>query len=171
MTWWSWEAASQRHVHSTTASSTIYLHDLASRRTLVNQVFLGGACDPTTWRQDIAIPILELLFVFDPQTRAIANLNEAVEFMLAGQQKVVLVASYVEPGQVIAGQKLTPEEAMDINIARSELFEIAKAHMVSGCSTTGRSRSHSCGDPSMGRHRIRSLPRAWIRRSAPSSDP
>jgi len=137
----------------------------------VNQVFLGGACDPTTWRQDIAIPILELLFVFDPQTRAIANLNEAVEFMLAGQQKVVLVASYVEPGQVIAGQKLTPEEAMDINIARSELFEIAKAHMVSGCSTTGRSRSHSCGDPSMGRHRIRSLPRAWIRRSAPSSDP
>lgn len=36
-----------------------YLNDLASRRTLVNRVFLGGACDPTTWRQDIAIPILE----------------------------------------------------------------------------------------------------------------
>jgi hypothetical protein len=71
-----------------------------------------------------------LLFVFDPQTRAIATLNEAVEFMLAGQQKVVLVAEYVEPGQVIAGQALTVKEAMDINIARGELFGVAKAHGV-----------------------------------------
>ena len=36
-----------------------YLHDLCSRRTLKNQVFLGGACGATTWRQDIAIPMLE----------------------------------------------------------------------------------------------------------------
>ena len=46
-----------------------YLHDLADRRQLVNQVFLGGACNPTTWRADEAIPMLEDQGVayYDPQ--------------------------------------------------------------------------------------------------------
>jgi len=46
-----------------------YLHDLCERRGLVNQVFLGGACNPTTWRQDTAIPMLEEAGVayFNPQ--------------------------------------------------------------------------------------------------------
>ena len=147
-----------------------YLHDLAARSVLKNQVFMGGACNPTTWRKDTAIPMLEavgvgfynpqiddwneqdaaykaqgvaggimeveakekttsyiVLFVFDPQTRAIATINEAVEFMMAGKQKVVLVAAYVEPGTVIEGQALTFKEAMDINIARAELFGVAKS--------------------------------------------
>jgi len=150
-----------------------YLHDLASRRTLVNQVFLGGACDPTTWRQDFAIPMLKkaqvayynpqvadwdeqdakykaegitggimeveaqakttsyvILFVFDSQTRGIATINEAVEFMMAGQQEVVLVADYIKAGQSVGGQALTWDEAMDINIARGELFGVAKARGV-----------------------------------------
>lgn len=71
-----------------------------------------------------------LLFVFDSRTRAIATLNEVVEFMFAGQQKLVLVAGYVEPGQAIAGQALTVEEAMDINLARAKLFGIAKSYGV-----------------------------------------
>jgi len=36
-----------------------YLQDIAARGALKPQVFLGGACAPTTWRQDTAIPILE----------------------------------------------------------------------------------------------------------------
>lgn len=135
-----------------------YLHELSERRQLVNQVFLGGACDPTTWRKDIAIPAMEeagvafynpqvadwspellaieagakttsfvLLFVFDPATRAIATLNEAIEFIADGKQKVVLVMDYVQPGTDIAGQTLNVAEAMDINIARAELMGWAKA--------------------------------------------
>jgi hypothetical protein len=42
----------------------------------------------------------------------------------------VLVASYVEIGQEIAGQTLTAAEAMDINIARGELFGVAKSRGV-----------------------------------------
>ena len=76
-----------------------------------------------------------LLFVFDPATRAIATLNECVEFMMAGHQKVVIVTAYVKPGQVVGGQALTVEEAMDINIARAELFGIAKARGVAIFST------------------------------------
>lgn len=146
-----------------------YLHEMAERGTLDNQVFLGGACG-VPWRKEIAIPALEeagcnyydpevadwdeqdaklkaqglkggimeleaqhktisyvLLFVFDPATRAIATLNECVEFMLRSSQKVVIVTAYVQPGQQIGGQPVTFEEAMDINIARAELFGIAKA--------------------------------------------
>jgi hypothetical protein len=147
-----------------------YLHDLCGRRDLKNQVFLGGACGATTWRQDIAIPMLEeagcayfnpqiddwseqdaywkaqgvpggimeveakekttssiLLFPFDPTTRGIASLSEAIEFVREGKQKVVLVLTYVKEGTVIDGQPLTHKEAMDINTARSELSGFAKA--------------------------------------------
>ena len=149
-----------------------YLHELAGRSTLVNQVFLGGACG-VPWR-DGAIKSLDgegvafynpevadwdeqdktlkamgvkggimeheaiqkaasyvLLFVFDPGTRAIATLNECVEFMMAGKQKVVIVAAYLQPGTVIGGQTVTFDEAMDINIARAELFGIAKSKGIS----------------------------------------
>lgn len=147
-----------------------YLHDLSERASLKPQVFLGGSADPTTWRTDIAIPILQkegvdfvnpqvpnweeqdaywkalgveggimeveakakleslaLLFVFAPLTRCIATINEAVEFMMAGKQVVVIVAAYINPGQEIAGQTVTAEEAMDLNLARAELFGVAKA--------------------------------------------
>ena len=162
-----------------------YLHDFAKRVALKPQVFLGGACDPTTWRTDTAIPMLEaagvafhnpqvadwdaqdaklkaegiaggilevegkekltsfvLLFVFDPQTRAIGTLNEAVEFMCSGRQKVVLVASYVVPGQNVGGQVLTAEEAMDLNIARAELFGVAKAKGVPVFQDIGQAVEH-----------------------------
>ena len=36
-----------------------YLQDMVRQNTLKNQVFLGGACNPTTWRKDTAIPMLE----------------------------------------------------------------------------------------------------------------
>jgi len=138
-----------------------YVHEMAERRKLVNQVFLGGSCDPTTWRKDIAIPALEeagcryydpqvddwypelmeieakaklesyvLIFVFDDQTRAIASINEAVEFMTSGAQRVVIAMKMVQPGLEIAGQTLTVEQAMDINMARAELMGLAKGYGV-----------------------------------------
>jgi len=46
-----------------------YLQDFAGRRKLLPQVFLGGACGSSTWRQDIAIPILKVNHVdfYNPQ--------------------------------------------------------------------------------------------------------
>lgn len=150
-----------------------YLHEFAGRIELKPQVFLGGACDPTTWRDDTAVPMLEqagiayhnpqvknwdeadaqfkaqgiaggimeveakeklasyvLLFVFDPLTRGLASINEVVEFMSAGRQKVVLVEVYLPAGTVIGGQEVTAEEAADINLARAKLFGYAAAYHV-----------------------------------------
>ena len=150
-----------------------YLHEFADRVDLKPQVFLGGACDPTTWRADTAIPMLEaagiafhnpqvpdwneqdaklkaqgikggimeveakeklasyaLLFVFDPATRALATINEVVEFMSAGRQKVILVEAYLPGGTVIGGQEVTAAEAADINQARAKLFGFAAAYHV-----------------------------------------
>lgn len=148
-----------------------YVHEMADRNRLQNKVFLGGACNPTTWRQDIAIPMLEeagcpyfnpqvddwserhealqkqgvkggmmeleagektsayvILFVLDKQTRGIATINEAIEFITTSHQKVVLVMDYVPTDLVVEGQEINVAEAMDINIARAELMGYAKAH-------------------------------------------
>jgi len=136
-----------------------YLHDLANRDEMVNQVFLGGSCDPTTWRQDKAIPFLKdkgcayynpqveewkpelmeieakakltsavLLFVLDSQTRALATLNEVIEFVVRGRQKVIVVMDFVAPGTEIEGQEITPEEAQDINMARTQMAKHARDH-------------------------------------------
>lgn len=138
--------------------SLAYLKDLTKRHQMKNQVFLGGACAPTTWRKDIAIPMLKeagcdyfdpvvtdwdescvareaeaklesyvLLFVFDPAVRALASLIEAMEFMHAGRQKVVLVSGYMQQDTEIAGQTLQGMETMDINRARNDLFQFATA--------------------------------------------
>lgn len=143
-----------------------YLHELAGRVNLKNQVFLGGACG-VPWRAD-AIKELEangcefynpevddwdvkdaqlkaggmkggimeleaihktssyvLLFVFDKGTRALATLNECVEFMMAGNQVVVIVSAFVDAGTVVGDQTLTEVEAADINLARTALFGLA----------------------------------------------
>jgi len=42
-------------------------------------------------------------------------------------RKVILVSAHINPGQEIGGQVVTAEEAMDLNIARAELFGVAKA--------------------------------------------
>lgn len=66
-----------------------------------------------------------LLFVFDKGTRALATLNECVEFMAAGRQHVVIVKAFVKPGLVVGDQALTEVEANDINEARTALFKMA----------------------------------------------
>ena len=46
-----------------------YLFEMQSRISTKAQVFLGGSCNPTTWRKDIAIPMLEAAGVafYNPQ--------------------------------------------------------------------------------------------------------
>ena len=113
------------------------------------QVFLGGSCNPTTWRKDVAIPSLTkagvsfynpqvenwspelvaveaaakkeaevLLFVIDGQTRAIASMLEAAEYISTGR-RVVLVVQNIADGTEIAGSKVTGGELKDLNRARA----------------------------------------------------
>lgn len=121
-------------------------------------VFLGGSCNPTTWRVDTAIPMLEaagtsyynpqvedwspelveieacakaeasvLFFVIDKQTRALASMIEASEYISAGR-KLVLVVQEVEAGAVIGSDTVDEAEAKDLNRARSYLRDVAERH-------------------------------------------
>lgn len=118
-------------------------------------LFLGGACNPTTWRRDIAIPALEaagvtyynpqvedgkypeeveakakargLLFVLSGQTRGVATLIEATEAICAGRL-VWLVIEDIPDGQVIDGHAVTGRELKDLNNARQYLVDVAARH-------------------------------------------
>jgi len=123
-------------------------------------VFLGGSCDPTTWRRDIAIPLLSahgvtyynpqvdewspelveteanakaearvLLFVIDGQTRAIASMLEAAEYIGDGRT-VVLVIQDMPDGTEVDGHAVTGRELKDLNRARAYLRDIAERHGV-----------------------------------------
>ena len=117
-------------------------------------VFLGGSCNPTTWRKDIAIPLLEennvdyynpqvedwspelmttenyqkenakyLLFVIDDETRAIASMIEAANYIGLGR-KVVLVIKQV------SNKTFAECEIKDLNRGRTYLHDIADQHNV-----------------------------------------
>ena len=134
-------------------------------------VFLGGSCNPTTWRRDIAIPALEaafipyynpqvddwyeglvvleasakeqasvLLFVIDAQTRAIASMLEATEYIVSGR-RVVLVVQDMADGTAILDNKgfqvltiVTGTQLRDLNRARAYLRDVAKRHNALVCS-------------------------------------
>ena len=131
----------------------------------MSNVFLGGSCNPTTWRKDVAMPALDaagvpyfnpqvadwnpklveieacakeeadiLLFVIDGQTRAIASMLEAVEYIGDGRD-VILVINDISDGTEIVGQTVTGRELGDLNRARAYLADIAERHAVSVFST------------------------------------
>ncbi len=118
-------------------------------------VFLGGSCDPTTWRFDIAIPRLSLARIsfYNPQVNDWHEGLVAIEaaakekaasllFVIDGQTRaiasmleaaeyatagrhVVLVIKNILDGTVIDGQTVTGRELKDLNRARSYLQDIA----------------------------------------------
>ncbi|KAL5484563.1 hypothetical protein EMCRGX_G021087 [Ephydatia muelleri] len=113
------------------------------------EVFLGGSCNPTTWRKDVAIPTLEKACVtyynpqrddWSPELVAIEekakqatdillfvldNQTRAVASMievayLAGiGRDVVSVILDVNNSTTIAGEKLSPREVDDLNRGRA----------------------------------------------------
>ncbi|MCA9357213.1 nucleoside 2-deoxyribosyltransferase domain-containing protein [Candidatus Nomurabacteria bacterium] len=123
-----------------------------------DQVFLGGSCDPTTWRQDIAMPMFDNAGVayYNPQVAdwhsglmaleaAAKEESNILLFVIDGQtraiasilesveytmagRKVVLVINQVPDGTVIAGQVVTGRELKDLNRAREYLGELADRH-------------------------------------------
>lgn len=123
-------------------------------------VFLGGSCNPTTWRKNIAIPILERAGVsyYNPQVDDWSEDLVALEAKHKQGAKVLLfvvngstrsIASMVEAAELIAagrrivlvledipeGQKISEgiisgRELKDLNRARAYLADVAQRHSV-----------------------------------------
>ena len=140
----------------------------------VTQVFLGGSCNPTVWRTEVAIPIFEkhgigyynpqvddwtpdlarteslakeqsshLLFVIDKQTRAMASIVEATEYICRGKN-VVLVVIDVEEGAMVASAPLGKGETKDLNRMREYLRELAERHAISVHTDIGEACASIC---------------------------
>lgn len=122
------------------------------------QVFLGGSCNPTTWRKTVSIPALVAAGVafYNPQVddwkpelvaleAAAKQDSEQLLFVIDGQtraiasileateyacsgRQVVLVVENVPDGTVVEGQTITGRELKDLNRARSYLLDVAKRH-------------------------------------------
>lgn len=118
-------------------------------------VFLGGSCNPTTWRHDVAVPLLTAAHIsyFNPQVdewyeelieierRAkntarimfifIDNLTRAVVSIneavehICSGHCVVLVIEDIEQGATIEGEVLTSMELEELNLARERLRTLA----------------------------------------------
>ena len=123
-------------------------------------VFLGGSCNPTTWRKNIAVPILQRAGVgfFNPQVdewsedlvalEAVRKQHASILLfvvngsarsiasmveaaeLVAAGRRVVLVLEDIVDGEVIAGQPVTGRELKDLNRARAYLADVAQRHSV-----------------------------------------
>lgn len=119
----------------------------------VVDVFLGGACGDTTWRKDIAIPVLESAGVsfYNPQlgpgewTPELIPVEAAAKLTARCQLFVITaetrgVASMIEVAELIASKRSTAlcieaytgegEDASDVNRGRVFLHDVAQRH---GC--------------------------------------
>ncbi len=128
--------------------------------TNITNIFLGGSCNPTTWRQDIAMPALKaagvgfynpqvanwsselvaveakakaeaktLLFVIDGQTRAIASILEATEYICSGRAVVLVIDDIVDDTE-IDEEEIRGRQLKDLNRARAYLRDLAQRHGV-----------------------------------------
>jgi len=121
-------------------------------------VFLGGSCDPTTWRADIAVPRLTRAGIpfYNPQRSdwhphlialeakakeacdvllfVIDSKTRAIASMLEAteyimaQRRVVIVILDIPEGSRIDGEVIGGRQLKDLNRARAFLCDIAARH-------------------------------------------
>jgi raw len=119
----------------------------------LKQIFLGGSCDPTTWRADTAIPFLTNARVafYNPQVAdwhdglvaleaTAKEESEVLLFVIDGKtraiasmlealawvakgRKVVTVVENITDGTDIAGQVVTGRELKDLNRGRAYFLD------------------------------------------------
>nr|CAD7428197.1 unnamed protein product [Timema monikensis] len=120
------------------------------------EVFLGGSCNPTTWRQDVAIPTLKslgityynpvahwgpelieleyqakqnaavLFFVIDNQTRSVAGMIEAAHISGRRQKLILVIHPYQGPGQKIWGEPISEDEFEDLSLGQTMLQDLVE---------------------------------------------
>lgn len=125
-----------------------------------NVIFLGGSCNPTKWRAEIAIPFLEKNNIpyYNPQVDdwseelvAIeADAKENAEFLLfvidsktraiasmleateyaLTGRNVLLIVDDIVDGEDIGDQLITGSELKDLNRGRAYLLDIAKRNNI-----------------------------------------
>lgn len=149
------QSAAARLLARKTQSFSEGLEPESGERLADTDVFLGGSCNPTTWRRDAAVPLLERARVryFNPQvdewfeelirveTRAketakivlmvIDNLTRSIVCIneaveyICRGRRVVVVVQDIEEGTCVDGKTLTPAEIGDLNGARECLRSLA----------------------------------------------
>jgi hypothetical protein len=122
------------------------------------QVFLGGSCNPTTWRMETAIPALEKAGIafYNPQVADWHSELVALESAAKDESSILLfvidsqtraIASILEATEYtvagrdiylviddmtdnteVEGQIVTGRELKDLNRARTYLRDLAKRH-------------------------------------------
>ena len=122
------------------------------------QVFLGGSCNPTTWRKDIAIPRLEAegISFYNPQVEdwheglvqleaeakaeseillfVIDKDTRAIASILEATEytvagrNVFLVVDNMVDGVEVDGEQITGRQLKDLNRARAYLRDLASRH-------------------------------------------
>jgi len=145
-----------------------YAWDLMSKMQVPEQaapdqddvMFLGGSCNPTTWRRDVSMPLLEKngvkyynpqvddwspdLMVLEQKAKNVAKvllfvvdgLTRAVASMVEIAElitlgrKIVLVVNNIEDGQEIDGAPVGGRELQDLNRGRAYLANLADRHEV-----------------------------------------
>lgn len=155
-------SAAGRLLHTTrkAVSFSEGVEPATAERMTDTDVFLGGSCNPTTWRRDVAIPLLEDAHVkyFNPQvdewyeelvqieTRAketakvlLMVIDNATRTMVSINEsveyicrgrRVVLVVDDILPGTVLEGEVVAPDELADLNGARECLRNLARKKQV-----------------------------------------
>ena len=68
---------------------------------------------------------LVVMFVVDSKCRGLATMIDAVEMILAKEQRVVLVVEDVDPAQ---NPTIDPKECKDLNRARAYMADVATRH-------------------------------------------
>ena len=119
-------------------------------------VFLGGSCNPTTWREEIAVPLFQISNVkyYNPQVEEwnesliqsenINKNNSSILFFVINNQtrsissmieltelitlgrRIILVISDIRDGDLVDGAKITGRELRDLNRARKYVIDLAK---------------------------------------------
>lgn len=128
-------------------------------------VFLGGACNPTTWRREVAIPLLEAAGVdfYNPQvdewyeelidlerqametaTVLLNVIDDTTRALVSINEavehvvrghQVVLVVEDILPGTHIEGDDVSQDERTELNAARERLRRLAYTNDVPVCSS------------------------------------
>jgi len=119
-------------------------------------IFLGGSCNPTTWRKELAIPMLKSKGVtyYNPQVdhwsealiaveqkakiealvllyvidRATRALASMIEVaeLITDGRNVIVVIQDVEEGDTINDEEISPSQLKDLNRCRAYLADVVK---------------------------------------------
>lgn len=131
-------------------------HSKRSKMMSKHQVFLGGSCNPTTWRQDVAIPLLNKLGItyYNPQVdqwnpelvehefhakenasvlfyvinNETRNVSGIIEaaYLAGRRRKLILVVDSYRCGQTLCGEIISQQEYEELDTSLEILKDLVE---------------------------------------------